>query len=238
MKPSQTQTLLLAASVCLTLAACGGGDESTTPITTPTAPTFAACFNVTPGVEYTMADVDEGGDSAGHHRVQMLKEPFEGVARSASVDLDEASGFRTSAVYWSEESQGIRFWGNLGYDNAGTVQTKTLHSDGFMLPLAAQAGQPNVVAYTDSTSYLSGAQAGQTVTASYQQTWTFEGFESLPLGGTTFKDTCRIKTASGPTDGVTTLWFAKGFGLIRARHTNSDGVMLEESSLETITAQP
>lgn len=239
MTPSPIKTSLLATTLCAALTACGGGgDDSATPTTSPTASAFAACFDVTAGVAYTMADVDEGGDDAGHHGVQMLKEAFEGVVRSASVELTDTNGIRTDAGYWSQEANGIRFWGVLGYDGTGAVLTKALHSDGFVLPLATQAGQSTVLAYTDTISHLSGTQAGQTETASYQQTWTFEAFESLTLGGKTFTDTCRIKTVSGQIDGATTLWFAKGFGLIRARHTNSAGVMREESTLQTITAQP
>jgi len=241
MTPSQIKTSLLATTLCAALTACGGGDDSETPTTTPTASAFVACFDVSAGVAYTMADVDEGGDDAGHHGVQMLKESFEGAVRSAGVNLTDTNGIRTStgfAGYWSQESNGLRFWGGLGYDSTGAVLTKTLHSDGFVLPLARQAGQSTVLAYTDTISYLSGTKAGQTETASHQETWTFEGFESLTLGGKTFTDTCRVKTTSSQIDGAITLWFAKGFGIIRGRHTNSAGVMREESSLETITAQP
>jgi len=242
MTPSQIKTSLLATTLCAALTACGGGgDDSETPTTTPTASAFAACFDVTAGVAYTMADVDEGGDDAGHHGVQMVKESFEGVARTAGVNLTDTNGIRTStgfAGYWSQESNGLRFWGGLDYDSTGTALTKTLHSDGFVLPLATQAGQSTALTYTDTISYLSGAKAGQTETASHQETWTFEGFESLTLGGKTFTDTCRVKTTSGLIDGAITLWFAKGFGVVRGRHTNSAGVMREESSLQTITAQP
>jgi len=238
MKTSQTKTFLLAASLCATLAACGGSDDdSTTPTTTPAAAAFADCFDVTAGVAFTMNDPDAGGISDG---IQMVTEPFEGVVRSASVELMNDTTVRSAATYWSQESNGIRFWGLLDYDSTGAVETKTLHSDGFVLPLAMQAGQSTTLSYTDTYSHLSGDQAGQTETSAQQYTWTFEGFETLTLGGKTFTDVCRMRTldAEAGEDGPSTLWFAKGFGLIRVQHTNSAGTILEESHLETITAQP
>ena len=244
MTPSQIKTSLLATTLCAALAACGGGSDdsaTTTPTLSPTASAFAACFDVTAGVAYTMADVDEGGDDAGHHGVQMVKESFEGAVRNAAVNLTDTNGIRTDsgfAGYWSQESNGLRFWGGLEYDSTGAVLSKTVHSNGFVLPLATQVGQSSALTYTSTTSYLSGAKAGQTETATYQEAWAFEGFESLTLGGKTFTDTCRVKQTSGLIDGANTLWFAKGFGIIRGRHTNSTGVMREESTLKTITAQP
>jgi hypothetical protein len=199
---------------------------------------------VTPGVAYTMTDsdltVNGGAPDSTSHGVQMLKESFEGTVRSASVELADATPVRTAATYWSHESNGIRFWGDLDYDSTGTVQAKTLHSAGFLLPLTMQAGQSAALGYTDTISQLSGDQAGQTDTVARQETWTFEGFESLTLGGKTFTDVCRIRTiaAQPGEDGPSTLWFAKGFGVIRLQHTNSAGTIVETSSLETIRAQP
>jgi hypothetical protein len=102
------------------------------------------------------------------------------------------------------------------------------------------AGQSAALDYTVTISQLSGAGAGQTDIETRQETWTFEGFETLTLGGKTFTGTCRVRTlaADAGEDGPSTLWYAQGFGLIRARHTNSAGEMVEETSLDTITAQP
>lgn len=237
MRLSRTKTFLLAASSCAALAACGGGDDAATTPAGPAASTFAACFDVTAGVAYTMTDPDAGGTSDG---VRMLKEIFEGAERSASVELTDATDMRSAATYWSQEAQGIRFWGRLDYDENGAAQTKTLHSEALMLPLNMQTGQSAVLAYTDTISALSGGQAGQTETEARQETWTFEGFESLTLGGRTFADTCRIKTVAAESgeDGPSTLWFAKGFGIIRIQHTDSAGAIVEESSLDAITAEP
>jgi hypothetical protein len=238
MTPSQIKTSLLAATLCAALTACGGSDDdSSTPSTTTAASAFADCFDVTAGVAFTMTDADVGGTSDG---VLMLKESFEGVVRNASVELQNDTTVRGAATYWSRESNGIRFWGFLDYDSTGTVETKTLHSDGFVLPLSMQAGQSAALSYTDTYSYLSGDQAGQTETAPQQSTWTFEGFETLTLGGKVFTDVCRMRTsvAQPAEDGPSTVWFAKGFGIIRAQHTDSAGVIVDESHLETITAQP
>ena len=237
----QTKPSLFIASLCAALAACGGGDD---PEATPAAATFAACFDVTAGVAYTMTDpdltVDGGAPDGISDGVQMVKESFEGTVRSASVELANATTVRTAATYWSQEPDGIRFWGLLEYDGTGTAQTKTLHSAGFVLPLTMQAGQSAALSYTDTTFQLSGDQAVQTDTVARQETWTFEGFESLTLGGKTFTDVCRIRTiaAQPGEDGPSTLWFAKGFGVIRFQHTNSAGTIVEGSSLESITAQP
>jgi hypothetical protein len=239
MKPFQTKTFLLTASLCAALAACGGGDDSTTPTATPTpaASSFAACFDVTAGVAYTMTDPDAGGVSDG---VLMLQESFEGVVRSATVELVNATSVRSSATYWSQESNGIRFRGAIDYDGTGTAEWKTVLSDGFLLPLNMQAGQTADLNYTETRTYLSGPQAGQTETSALHEGWTFEGFETLTLGGRTFTDVCRIKVSPIPAgeDGPTTLWLAKGFGMIRVQNTSGDGAIVEESHLETITAQP
>jgi hypothetical protein len=171
MKPSPTQIILLAASLCA-LAACGGGDNDSTtapaPATPPiAAPTFAACFEVTDGVAYTMTDPDAGGVSDG---VLMVKEAFEGAVRRASVELTDATSVRRAATYWSQESSGIRFWGSIDYDETGVAQTQTLLSDGFVLPLTMQAGQSAALSYTATIT-----EGGQTDTLALQETSTFEG---------------------------------------------------------------
>lgn len=243
-----TKHLFLTAALCALLAACGGGDDdASTPTAAPSAPpppaapvpaapTFAACFTVTPGVAYTMTDPDGGGSG----KVLMVNEAFDGSARAGSVEFVGTTDVRSAATYWSPESNGIRFWGSVDYDATGAAQSKHVHSPEFLLPLSLQAGQSTVLKYTDTTQQLTGAQAGQTDTEAFEETWTFEGFETLTLGGKTFTDTCRVRTlaASAGEDGPSTLWFAKGSGVIRVRHTNSAGQVVEESSLDAVTAQP
>lgn len=230
-----TKTHLLAASLCAALAACGGSDDDSSTPATPAVATFASCFDVTAGVAYTTTD--EGGTPDG---VLMVRESFNGVVRNGSVELPDGGSTRGFATYWSQESNGIRFWGTLDYNGDGTVLSTTLSSSGFVLPLNLRAGQAAPLSFTDTTSYQSGPEAGQTETTARAETWTFVGFETLTLGGRAFTDTCRISIAQANPgeDGPSTLWFAKGFGVIRARHTNSAGAVLEETSLETITAQP
>lgn len=237
MTPFQIKTFLLASSLCATLAACGGGDDSATPTVSPVASAFASCFDVTAGVAYTMTDPDAGGVSDG---VLMLKESFEGTVRSATVELLNDTSVRSSATYWSQESNGIRFWGGIDYDGTGTAEAKTVLSDGFLLPLNMQAGQSADLSYTATRTDLSGSQAGQSVTSALHESWTFEGFETLTLGGKTFANVCRIKSSTIPAgeDGPATIWVAKGFGMIRVQNTSGTGAVIEESHLETITAQP
>lgn len=240
MTPTRTPRFLLAAGLCATLAACGGGGDDAPAPAAPAEPSFAACFDVTAGAAFVAKFTDEGGQDAGRGSVLLVQEPFEGAARSGSVSMSDSSStaVRSSAFYWTQDSTGIRFWGDLDYDSSGSAETKTVHSAGFTLPLALQAGQSAALAYTDTVTALSGPSSGQSTSTNRQETWTFEGFETLTLGGKTFANTCRIKTVQAAEDGPSTLWFAKGFGLIRARHTNAAGAVLEESVLETVTAQP
>jgi hypothetical protein len=184
-----------------------------------------------------MTDPD-GGASNG---VRMLEEPFgNGPTRGAMVELAGGSDVRTTATYWSQEPSGIRFWGALLYDGGGAAEQGIVHSDGFTLPLTMQPGQAAAIAYTDTVSTLTGANAGQSETIDRQETWTLEGFESLTLGGRTFTDTCRMKVAEvgNAEDGPSTLWFAKGFGIVKLQHTNAAGTVVEQSALDSITAAP
>lgn len=237
----QTKTFLLTAALCAALAACGGGDDDgestpTTP-TTPVTPTFADCFRIVDGLAYTMTDPD-GGDAS--QATKMVREAFEGVTRPAMVEMAGTTDVRSAASYWSAESNGIRFWGNLAYDANGAAEAKTLHSDGFLLPLNMQAGQSAALTYTDTSTQLSGTSAGQTETVTRQENWTFEGFESLTLGGHTFANVCRIRVTD-PADtefGPSKFWYAPGAGIIKFQSTNSAGEVIEESVLKTITAQP
>ncbi len=227
----QTKTLLLTAALCTALTACGGGDDdAASNPATPSAAAFADCFAVTPGVAYTMA-----GDFAG--KVLMVQEEFDGTVRPGMLDLSSA-GERETAVYWSAEADGIRFWGQANYNNLDhSASSRNVYSSGFLVPLAMQAGQSVSLSYTETTTYLSD---GRTSTQDYQEVFSFEGFETVTLGGKTFENVCRIKVVepSNTEDGPSTLWYAKGFGLIHARHTNSAGTVLSESTLDTITAQP
>lgn len=240
----QTKTFLLTAALCAALAACGGGDDDgestptspTTP-TTPVAPTFAGCFHVIDNVAYTMTDPDDANAS---NTTKMAEEAFEGVTRPAMVEFAGTTDTRSAASYWSAESNGIRFWGNLVYDVNGAAEVKTLHSEGFLLPLSMQAGQSAALTYTDTNTQLSGTNAGQAETVARQENWTFEGFESLTLGGETFENVCRIRVTD-PTDtefGPSKFWYAPGFGIIKFQHTNSAGAVISESSLKTVINKP
>lgn len=236
----QTKTFLLTATFCAALAACGGGDDDqSTPVTPPTpvaAPTFADCFALSDGVTYTMTDPDEGGAAA---TTTIVKEPFEGVTRTAMVEMVDTTTARSAATYWSQESAGIRFWGDLVYEG-GVAAWKTLYSDGFTLPLNLQAGQSVTLNFTNTVTQLTGTGAGETETSARQTTWTFEGFESMTLNGHAFTNACKVKTVeTGNTeDGPSTFWFARGFGIVKYQHTNAAGQVVEESAVEGVTKSP
>jgi hypothetical protein len=237
MNQSRIQSFVLTAALLASLTACGGGDDDSSsptpaPAPAPVAPTFGNCFEVVAGIAYTM-----GGDFESN--VLMVEEAFDGTVRTGARDSSKTTGERLSASYWSQDSSGIRFWGDMLYENDAASE-KDVFSAGFLLPLSLQAGQLATLNYTRTTHYLTGNQAGQTSTQTIQQTWTFEGFETMTLGGKTFENVCRVKVAE-PADtefGPSTQWYARGFGLIRIQNTNGAGQVVEESSLETITAQP
>ncbi len=238
----RTKHLFLTAILSAILAACGGGndDASSAPPPMPDVPadpTLADCFSLKPGTAYTMTDPD-GGSTSG--KVLVVNESFDGAARNGVVEFAGGTDTRSAVTYWSPESNGIRFWGELEYDETGTAQTKVVHSAEFVLPLTLQVGQSTVLKYTDTSQQLTGPQAGQTDTEALAQQWTFQAFETVTLGGTAFTGTCRMQVidATSSEDGPTTLWFAKGFGVIHVRHTNSAGQVVEESSLNAVTAQP
>ena len=238
MKLPQTQPLLLIAALCATLAACGGSDDEPAP-TSPAAPaaaTFGDCFALSEGVAYTMSDPDQGGaDDA----TTVVKEAFEGATRTALVEMVNTSTTRSAATYWTTESNGIRFWGDLDYES-GVAESKTVHSAGFLLPLNVAAGQSANLSFTDTVTQLTGPTAGQTETIARQATWTFEGFESLTLNGHSFTNTCRVRVveAGNTEDGPSTFWFARGFGIVKLQHTNTTGQVVESSAVVTVTKSP
>lgn len=241
MTSSRFTNLLRATPLCaLLLSACGGGsdgDAATAPAAAATPSAFASCFEITAGVAYTTTDA--GGTPDG---VLLTREAFEGSVRNTGVSFVDATQVRSVATYWSQEANGIRLWGDIDYDNAGAPERKVVFSDGALLPLAPQVGQAMALGYTVTITPLSPSAGSQVGTQAVQETWTFEGFETLTLGGRTFTDSCRLRRlaadAAANGDGPSTLWFAKGFGNIRARHTDSTGAVLEETELQTITASP
>lgn len=234
----QTQTLMLTATLCAALAACGGGDDEPAPSSpaAPAAATFGDCFALSQGVAYTMSDPDQGGADDAN---TVVKESFEGATRTAVVEMVNATTTRSAATYWTTESNGIRFWGDLVYEG-GVAEQKAVHSAGFLLPLNVAAGQSANLSFTDTVTQLTGPTAGQAETIARQATWTFEGFESLTLNGHAFTNTCRVKVAeAGNTeDGPSTFWFARGFGIVKYQHTNAAGQVVESSAVVTVTKSP
>jgi len=226
----QTKTLFIAA-LCATLAACGGGGDGASSPTTPAVATFADCFTVTPGVAYTVAGSFPG-------KILMVQEDFNGTVRPGMVDFTKEGSDRDQANYWSPEANGIRFWGAVNYNNPDhTASSRDVSSDGNLMPLNMLAGQTAALNYTVTTTYLND---GSTSTQAVQESFTFEGFETVTLGGKTFENVCRLKSVepANTADGSSTTWWAKGFGLIHARHTDSAGTVDSETTLDTVTAQP
>lgn len=230
LKSSHHKTLLISAALCIALTACGGGGTDATPAPAPAAATFADCFVITPGVAFTTkGDMQE--------KVLGVREPFEGTMRTGISSGPLSTGIKDIVAYWSPESDAIHFWGEVHYNNPDHSASSKVSAPGYSLPLTMQAGQSVSLDYTETTTFLSD---GRTSTDAHKATVTFEGFETVTLGGKVFENACRIKTVdpTDPAGGASTEWFAKGFGIIRSRSVDGTGKVVSEVALDSITAQP
>jgi len=232
MKFPQNKSLLFTAAACAALTACGGGGSSSTsePTAAPAAATFADCFVITPGVIYTTTgDLKE--------KIVGVKESFEGAERTGIAVAPVATGVRDAVAFWSPEADGIHFWGQVNYNNADHSASSKDVSQGNVLPLTMQVGQSVTLDYTETSTFFND---GTTSTQPLKATVTFEGFETVTFGGKTFDNACRIKTVdpTHPQDGVSTDWYAKGFGLIHSHQLDGAGNVAFDMALDTIIAQP
>jgi len=230
MKFPLNKTLLPTAALCIALTACGGGGDGATNATpAAAAPKFADCFVITPGVAYTTTGTSQ-------EKFVGVRESFEGTMRTGMTSAPLSTGIKDIVAYWSPESDAIHFWGQVHYNNPDhSASSKDVSSSGNSLPLTMQAGQSVSLDYTETTTLFAD---GQTSTQPNKVTVTFEGFETVTLGGKTFENACRLKTVDASDPGASTVWFAKGFGPIRSRDTDGAGKVVFEMALDTITAQP
>jgi hypothetical protein len=235
MKLSRTQTLLSIAGLCSTLAACGGsGGDNTPPAVDNPVETPAdvnACFTVKPGLRYTISDPDKTGVwKSGAY----LQEKFDGAVHPVRVEYNDAAGTsRGSALYFSVEADGVRFWGDYDYTPPDGVQaTKSVYT-GFLLPNTLAPTQTVTIKYTDTNYFTNG-----NVTAdAEQETWTFEGHETLTMAGRSFAGACRFKIVNDaqPLFGTTVMWAAPGYGPIQYQFFNVDGTVRGLRNLASVT---
>jgi hypothetical protein len=233
MQPSRTpSSLLLIAGLCALLAACGGGDDCPPAVDPPTdtLPDLSDCFTVKPGLRYTMTDTDPEARSL---HGEYLVETFDGTPRQAQVDyFGTTGGKRFLALYWSVEPDGLRFWGDYDHTPEGVQTTKSVYT-GFLVPRALAPTQTVTIHFTDNNYFTN----GHFLPEEQQETWTFEGHETLALAGRTFTNACRIRTSIGdhPEYGSTTMWVAPGFGPIQYQSFDADGKVDSLSKLDTVT---
>lgn len=233
MQLTRTPSFLMIAGLCAALAACGGGGDDTPPAVDPpaeTLPDLSACFTVKPGLRYTMTDTDpEARSLHGEYLVEM----FDGKPRQAQVDYFGTTGtMRFFALYWSVEPDGVRLWGDYDHTPEGVRTTKSVYT-GFLVPRTLAPTQTVTIHYTDNNYFTN----GNVVPEEQQETWTFEGHETLALAGRTFANACRIKTSIGdhPEYGSTVMWVAPGFGPIQYQSIDADGKVDSLSKLDTVT---
>ncbi|NKI93983.1 hypothetical protein [Rhizobacter sp. SG703] len=235
MKLSRTPIGLLIAGLCSTLAACGGDvGGNTPPAVDPPVETPAdvkACFTVKPGLRYTISDPDRTYVAKS---VFYTQEKFDGAVHPVQIEYFDVEGTsRAAALYFSVEADGVRFWGDYDYTPPDGVQaTKSVYT-GFLVPNTLAPTQTVTIKYIDNNYFTNG-----NVTAdAEQETWTFEGHETLAMAGRSFPGACRFKIVNDaqPTAWTTVMWVAPGYGPIQYKFIDVDGTVRGVRNLASVT---
>ena len=233
MKLSSTPSFLWIAGLCATLAACGGGGDDCPPAVDPpieTLPDVGDCFTVKPGLRYTISDPDKTFVAKSALYTQ---EKFDGAVRPVQIEYFDVEGTsRAAKHYFSIEADGVHFWGDYDYTPEGVQATKSVYT-GFLVPKTLAPGQTVSIPYTDNNYFTNGGFLAE----AQQETWTFEGHETLTLAGRTFTNTCRIKIRydDQPILGTTIVWAAPGYGPIQYQLFDSEGKLRGLRNVDTIT---
>ena len=202
----------------ISLSGCGGSGDG--PGEPPSAPPDAAvkmarCFELAPGVSFWMSD----GSS-----VKVVAEQSEGATRMGYETRSNATSPERYVDLWSVDGAAVRFHGWNQYVPLDRLVQKVTFGEGYRLPLSALPGQRN-----DLTFVRTDAAGMHMATSS----WTFEGFENLNLAGQVFGDTCRFSVVNRLGLGDETVWFARGFGVVRS----IDNKTMKQSALDKVLSQ-
>ncbi|WP_157598226.1 MULTISPECIES: hypothetical protein [unclassified Rhizobacter] len=233
MQLSRTPSFLLIAGLCATLAACGGGGDDCPPAADPpveTLPGVSDCFTVKPGLRYTISDPDKTYVAKS---VFYTQEKFDGAVHPVQLQYFDVEGTsRASAQYFSVDADGVRFWGDYDYTPEGVQATKSVYT-GFLVPNTLAPQQTMTFKYTDNNYFTNGGFLAE----AEQETWTFEGHETLTMAGRTFPNACRFKILDDtlPSFGTTVMWVAPGYGPIQYQFFNVDGTDRGVRNLATVT---
>jgi predicted small lipoprotein YifL len=234
MQPSRIpSSLLLIAALCATLAACGGGGDDCPPAVDPpveTLPDINDCFTVKPGLRYTISDPDKTYVAKSALYTQ---EKFDGAVHPVQIEYFDVEGTsRAAALYFSIEADGVRFWGDYDYTPEGVQATKSVYT-GFLVPKTLAPTQTVTIHYTDNNYFTNGGFLAE----AEQETWTFEGHETLAMAGRSFPNACRFKVINDaqPSFGTTVVWAAPGYGPIQYKFIDVDGTVRGVRTLAGVT---
>ncbi|NIA00488.1 hypothetical protein [Massilia sp. CCM 8734] len=199
---------------------------------TSASPSFADCFQVTPGTQYTTSDT---------YTHVVVQEMFEGVMAYGIVELRD-NGARRGGPYFTLDNNVYRMLGVGQYDTSGAQNGKDVFSKEASFPLTMVAGQTVMANYTNtSTSWhldVDKSGASRMVTNTEVETLsdelTFAGFDTITVAGRRFANACKIAFPGSVAGQVSMTWRAKGFGWIRTEEQTAQGTLVPGTRVEIV----
>ncbi|WP_187364116.1 hypothetical protein [Massilia genomosp. 1] len=199
---------------------------------TSASPSFADCFQVTPGTQYTTSDT---------YTHVVVQEMFEGVMAYGIVELRD-NGARRGGPYFTLDNNVYRMLGVGQYDTSGAQKGKDVFSKEASFPLTMVAGQTVMANYTNtSTSWhleFDKSGASRIVTNTEVETLsdelTFVGFDTITVAGRQFANACKIAFPGSVAGQVSMTWRAKGFGWIRTEEQTAQGALVPGTRVEIV----
>lgn len=218
---TSTQTSMTSAETSTSNAANTTVDQGQT----STATTFADCFEITPGIKFSMSN---GNQSLG------VQEQFEGQMAHSQMEL-RMDDTRFGGSYHVVTDGYIQLLGVNDYTQTGVFSSKSVYSAGAKLPASLSIGEKADISYT--VTWIS--QSGSTSTENVSLGYTLVGFETMTLGGRNFENVCKVRITGAGTNSVM-LWMAKGFGVIRSEQQDPQGATISgtRNELTAVTTMP